>query len=233
MTAPVTSTTGTSANAGTAGSAQATNSLTNSLNKDDFMKLLVAQMTHQDPLNPQDGAAMASQLAQFSSVEQLMNINTTLASQGTDNAGVATAINNSAAIGLLGKDVTVANHQIKVGGTGAATKALADVPAGGGSLTLRITDASGNPVTSVDLGAVSGGLQSFNLSDYTKGLSAGTYGVAFDLSTGSGAATAVTHPTTFVTVHVDGVKFTPQGAQVTAGGLTYPVSGIVSIDTTN
>jgi hypothetical protein len=32
---------------------------------------------------------------------------------------------------------------------------------------------------------------------------------------------------------VDGVKYTSQGAQVTAGGLTYPISGIVSIDTTN
>jgi flagellar basal-body rod modification protein FlgD len=233
VTAPITSKSGSSASAGATGSAQAGNSLSTSLNKDDFMKLLVAQMTHQDPLNPQDGAAMATQLAQFSSVEQLMNINKTLSSQGTDSAGVATAINNSAAIGLLGKDVTVMSGQIRVGGTGAATKAATDIPASGGKLTMRITDASGNPVTSVDLGSVSGGRQSFNLDAYTKGLPAGTYGVAFDLTSGSGAAAAATHPTTLVTVHVDGVKYTSQGAQVTAGGLTYPISGIVSIDTTN
>ena len=44
------------------------------LGKDDFMKLLVAQMQHQDPLNPSDSSQMAAQLAQFSSLEQLTNI---------------------------------------------------------------------------------------------------------------------------------------------------------------
>ena len=49
------------------------------LGKDEFMKLLVAQMKNQDPLNPMDGQEMAAQLAQFSSVEQLQNANDTLA----------------------------------------------------------------------------------------------------------------------------------------------------------
>ena len=48
------------------------------LGKDAFLKLLVAQMTHQDPLNPADGQQMAAQLAQFSSVEQLQSANDTL-----------------------------------------------------------------------------------------------------------------------------------------------------------
>lgn len=230
MTAPVTSSTGAPS---TSDVLPTSNAAGGTLNKNDFMKLLVAQMTHQDPLNPQDGAAMAAQLAQFSSVEQLMNINNTLTAQGTNSSGVATAINNSAAIGLLGKDVTVQSSQIAVGGTGTSPKAAADIPAGGGHLSMRITDASGNTVSTVDLGNVNAGRQSFSVDSATKGLAAGTYGVAFDLSTGSGAGAAVTHPTTLVTVHVDGVKYTPQGAQVTSGGLPYPISGIVSIDTTN
>jgi flagellar basal-body rod modification protein FlgD len=40
-----------------------------------FMKLLVAQLKNQDPLNPQDGAAFVAQLATFSSLEQLTGIN--------------------------------------------------------------------------------------------------------------------------------------------------------------
>lgn len=48
------------------------------MGKDEFLKLLVAQMKNQDPLNPQDGQQMAAQLAQFSSVEQLQNANDTL-----------------------------------------------------------------------------------------------------------------------------------------------------------
>ena len=49
------------------------------LGKDEFLKLLVAQMKNQDPMNPMDGQQMAAQLAQFSSVEQLINANDTLA----------------------------------------------------------------------------------------------------------------------------------------------------------
>ena len=48
------------------------------LGKDEFLKLLVAQLTNQDPMNPADGQQMAAQLAQFSSVEQLQSANATL-----------------------------------------------------------------------------------------------------------------------------------------------------------
>jgi flagellar basal-body rod modification protein FlgD len=46
--------------------------------KSQFLKLLVAQLKGQNPLNPQDGAEFVSQLAQFSSLEELINIRTTL-----------------------------------------------------------------------------------------------------------------------------------------------------------
>ena len=49
------------------------------LGKDEFLKMLVAQMQNQDPLSPMDGQQMAAQLAQFSSVEQLISANDTLA----------------------------------------------------------------------------------------------------------------------------------------------------------
>jgi len=46
--------------------------------KDDFLKLLVAQIRNQNPLNPADGVEFLSQLAQFSQLEQLINIRTEL-----------------------------------------------------------------------------------------------------------------------------------------------------------
>jgi flagellar basal-body rod modification protein FlgD len=49
------------------------------MGKDQFLQLLVAQLKHQDPLSPDDGKEMAAQLAQFSSVEQLVTVNDTLA----------------------------------------------------------------------------------------------------------------------------------------------------------
>ena len=49
------------------------------MGKDAFLQLLVAQLKNQDPLSPSDGKEMAAQLAQFSSVEQLVSVNDTLA----------------------------------------------------------------------------------------------------------------------------------------------------------
>ena len=46
--------------------------------KDDFLRLLVAQIRNQDPLNPADGIQFLSQLAQFSQLEQLISIRTEL-----------------------------------------------------------------------------------------------------------------------------------------------------------
>lgn len=51
-----------------------------SLGKDDFLQLLVKQMQYQDPLDPQDNSAYVAQLAQFSSLEQMTNLNTAMSS---------------------------------------------------------------------------------------------------------------------------------------------------------
>lgn len=66
---------------------------TSSLGKDEFLQLLVAQMKYQDPLNPSTDTQYVSQLATFSQLEQMQNLNLTST--------------NSQAFGLVGKDVIV------------------------------------------------------------------------------------------------------------------------------
>ena len=60
----------------------------NGLGKDDFLKMLVTQLQNQDPLKPMDDTSFIAQMAQFSSLEQMQNMNTaTLANQANGMIG--------------------------------------------------------------------------------------------------------------------------------------------------
>ena len=63
--------------------ANTTKARTDGLGRDAFLQLLVTQMSHQNPLQPQEDGAFIAQLAQFSSLEQLTNIDSTLKSLAT------------------------------------------------------------------------------------------------------------------------------------------------------
>jgi len=82
--------------------ATASQNTTKALGKDDFLKMLIAQLKNQDPTNPQQGSEFAAQMAQFSSVEQLTNLNTTLESQSQNSLNLL----NAQAINLVGKEIT-------------------------------------------------------------------------------------------------------------------------------
>lgn len=81
------------------------------LGKDDFLQLLVAQLQNQDPLNPSDPTEFTAQLAQFSSLEQLFEVNENLTGLASANAGME----RMTAIGMIGKEVVVAGSAFSVG----------------------------------------------------------------------------------------------------------------------
>lgn len=94
--API-SATGPTGTSGTGGTGAAT--LGNVLGKDDFLKLLTAQLQHQDPLQPTGDAEFMGQMAQFSTLEQVTN----LAKATESLAGVMQA---QRSVGLIGHSVT-------------------------------------------------------------------------------------------------------------------------------
>jgi flagellar basal-body rod modification protein FlgD len=72
----------------------------------DYMKLLVTQLKHQNPLEPLSSDDMTAQLAQFSQLQQLELVNTNLEGVSSNFAAVLNSTNRGYATGLLGKTVT-------------------------------------------------------------------------------------------------------------------------------
>lgn len=103
MSNTVTGTTsGTNAN-NTASPSTTTN---NSLGKDDFLKLLVAQMQNQDPMNPTDNTQSIAEMAQFSALEQMTNISTAMNTLNTNMTNYFQQSSLSQGAALIGKSVS-------------------------------------------------------------------------------------------------------------------------------
>ena len=194
------------------------------LGKNEFLKLLVAQMTHQDPLNPMNGQEMATQLAQFSSVEQLMNLGSKLDAQSAAYEAMLGVVNNSAAVGLIGRTALVLSDVVAAGPNG-STRADVVVPASGGRGTLRVLDANGTTLRTVDLGRLAPGEREIDLEDALDNLPAGPYRIAVDLDTPDGVLPLETR----IAVAVDGVALSNGGAHITAGPVSYPIGVIESV----
>lgn len=120
---------------------------------DRFLKLLVAQMSHQDPLNPLDNAQVTSQMAQISTVEGISKLNDGL----TSLLGQSSGLRPVDAAGLLGKSALVAGDTMAVDGseTRFALQVDSDTPA----LQVQIFDESGNVVRTMNMSNVAKGVQ--------------------------------------------------------------------------
>jgi len=79
-----------------AGAASASTGKKDLANENTFLTLLVTQLQHQDPLNPADGTTFVTQLAQFTQLEDLQNINQNVITL-TNNVTGATSSNSGAA----------------------------------------------------------------------------------------------------------------------------------------
>ena len=97
------------------------------LGKDDFLKLFVAQLQHQDPMNPMQDSDMMGQMASFSTLEQITNM-------AAANQSVAASLTSTNAIGLIGRTVTYVDEN--------------DLPHTG--VVQKVTTAGGTPSLTVD-----------------------------------------------------------------------------------
>jgi flagellar basal-body rod modification protein FlgD len=216
------SATGSTTTSGTSGTtATVANSM--SIGKDQFLNLLVTQLRHQDPLSPLEPDQFAAQLAQFTTVEQLSQLNTTVSAQ-SDELALATMMSKTAfSTGLIGRRITAVGNQVTVPSSGTATVTV-DVGGTGGKGVLRILDANGKEVAKKEFMSLGAGRQDLALPE---GVKPGTYHYKLDVTGSDDKAVTVT---TYTRGTVDAVLFDSRGIVLRIGSIELTLDSLAEIE---
>jgi len=186
ITTPVT-TTSSSASSSTSTSSAVP---TQTLDQNDFMTLLMAQLQNQDPTQPVDDTQFASELAQFSSLQQLTDIGSTLDSMLSSQSST----NQLQTAGMVGMDVLYNTNQVQFDGKDPVTLG-ANLSIASDSTVAVITDSSGTVVRTLSLGAEPAGVSSFSWDgndDSGNPVASGTYNVAVNATRTDGQSVTAT-----------------------------------------
>jgi flagellar basal-body rod modification protein FlgD len=166
--------------------AAATAGATKTLGENDFLKLLTAQLQAQNPLNPMDSTNFTAQLAQFSSLEQLTNVNTNLKNMLTSQQ----SLQNTMASDLIGKKVMVSGNTVTLNGQANMNFSLS---ADASKAIVSIYDANGALVRTQSLTKVAAGDNTYQWDGKDKNgndLPAGPY--SFDITAIDSSGNVVT-----------------------------------------
>jgi flagellar basal-body rod modification protein FlgD len=198
------------------------------LSRDAFLKLLVAQLSHQDPTQPMEGTEFVAQLSQFAMVEQSVAQSSKLDVLTQQMSGLG----NSQATALVGKTVTIHGHGISYDGVLATA---ANVTLGGASqkTTVTIRDSDGKAVRTMELGPKSAGALSIawdGRDDSGQQVAKGAYTVDVKATDAKGNAVDASQDVSGVVNKVSFDKGYPE--LVLDTGAVAPVSDLVSVAVT-
>lgn len=196
----------------------------NVMGKDDFLQLLVTQLQHQDPLNPMQSNEFTTQLAQFSSLEQLYTVNDNLAVLKSAQA----AANNAQAVSMIGKSIRAMGDGFHLTqGTPVDLRfSLHDHAA---ESVINIFDAQGNFIRTLSGGALSSGEQrvSWDGKDAAGNSAAGGH-YRFEVVAADEKGNLV-GATRYITGVVSRVAYINGAASLIVDGLNVPMNTVVSI----
>ena len=189
--------------------------------QDEFLKLFMAQLEHQDPLNPQSGADMASQLAQFSSVEQAQQTN-----QQLGDLVAAQSSQSSASLStLVGRtcDAAAGDFTLERGATVPPLAIDSSGPMKGASVV--ITDANGNEVRRIPIpeGTTSTQIAWDGTNASGTQVPPGSYHVKIDAGTTPTSINSSWHG------RIDAVELTADGPRLRMGGVLFAPGDVRSI----
>ncbi len=187
------------------------------LGKNEFMELMLAQLKNQNPLEPQDNGEFISQLAQFSSLEEMQKLSGTV----DDVVGQFRSTQALQASAMVGKTV-LAPSSVGILGSEDEIRGTIEVPASTGGLRLSVQNQSGELVRQIDLGSSPAGVKSFSWDGQDGNgnpLPPGPYRVVAEASYPQGSQQL----STMVSANVDSVSLGQNGA------ITLNLAGMGSI----
>lgn len=197
----------------------------NQLGKDDFLKLMLAQMKHQDPTTPLKSHEMAAQMAQFSSLEQLSNINKGIESlAGGQNSG-----GTYDSLQFIGKVASGDSAKIVRGSVDEKHEFNFNLLNDAAEVKFQIKDAEGNVVKTLEVRDLKGGKNKITWNGITEdGLNArtGEYYFTVDAKNSSGQKV---HAETKFEGKISGVRFSPSGPILLVGQQTIRLRDVQQI----
>jgi len=157
---------------------------------DRFLKLLVAQLNNQDPMNPMDNSQMTSQIAQINTVSGIQQLNDSIKSMSAQYTSMQVMQGAS----MIGHQVLASGNTMSVN-AGVGTAALS-LDSDASSVKVQVLTPSGQVIDQIDLGAMTAGSHNFqwDASKYT-GSSTPTFSVTAKQGTSSVTATPLVRDT--------------------------------------
>ena len=188
-----------------------------SLTSQNFLQLLLAQVQNQSPLNPMDSTAFMGQLAQISTVSGINDLNT----QFSSLSNALTSNQALQAANLVGHKALVDAASLSWDGSNPVDGAVS-LPSSSGDVKVRITDASGAAVRTIDLGSQPAGTSRFSwdgTDDAGNAVPPGSYDISA-IAVDNGQNTALQ---TLAQAAI-------QGVSIGNGTLTLDLQGIGSVE---
>lgn len=161
--------------AGLAGPAPITGPGEQALGQEDFLELMLAQLQNQDPMKPMENGDFLAQMAQFSTVQGITDLNSSVSSL----AGVFNSSQLLDASSLIGREVMILSPTLT---GGESRDAAVDIPSSG-EVRVQINNANGELVQTMNLGLQPAGRVNFEIPE----LPEGAYNVQAVVGSGSGA----------------------------------------------
>ena len=198
------------------------------LGKDDFLQLLITQMTNQDPLEPMSDTEYIAQLAQFSSLEQLQNLNDNMkAGLNWDYLQLQT-INNTMATNLIGKDVRATYSSVYLDDNN-TPQINFTVDQYASTVNIKILNEDGSVVRTLTMDELTAGEHTIDWDGRDGNhnrMENGTYTISISATDADGKSLA---PSTYIEGRVDGIVYRAGSAYLQIEGLEIALANVEAI----